>query len=84
MVTARARIAAEADRILNAAKKEDEEKKKAEAEAAAKAAAAAPAAEPAPAPEACAEELELLREIRDLLKSNQAKHAEGAQQNPKA
>ncbi len=59
-VTARTRIAAEADRLLNAKHKEEEE-----AKAAAQAAAPAPAPSPAPS----AEELELLREIRDLLKA---------------
>ena len=60
VVTARTRIAAEADRLLNAKHKEEEE---------AKAAAQAAAPAPAPAPAPSAEELELLREIRDLLKA---------------
>ena len=58
VVTARTRIAA--DRLLNAKHKEEEE---------AKAAAQAAAPAPAPAPAPSAEELELLREIRDLLKA---------------
>ena len=60
VVTARTRIAAEADRLLNAKHKKEEE---------AKAAAQAAAPAPAPAPAPSAEELELLREIRDLLKA---------------
>ena len=60
VVTARTRIAAEADRLLTAKHKEEEE---------AKAAAQAAAPAPAPAPAPSAEELELLREIRDLLKA---------------
>ena len=64
VVTARARIAAEAARLL--ADKDAEEKKAAE-EAAKKAAVEKPA--PAPAP-VNAEELKLLAEIRDLLKAN--------------
>ena len=64
VVTARTRIAAEADRLLNAKHKEEEE-----AKAAAQAAAPAPAPVPAPAPAPSAEELEILREIRDLLKA---------------
>ena len=60
--TARTRIAAEADRLLNAKHKEEEE---------AKAAAQAAAPAPAPAPAPSVEELELLREIRDLPKACQ-------------
>lgn len=68
VVTARARIAAEAARLL--ADKDAEEKKAAE-EAAKKAAAEKPAPAPAPAPAPVnAEELKLLAEIRDLLKAN--------------
>lgn len=66
VVTARARIAAEAARLL--ADKDAEEKKAAE-EAAKKAAAEKPAPALAPAP-VNAEELKLLAEIRDLLKAN--------------
>ncbi|MEI3011869.1 MAG: MscL family protein [Sutterella seckii] len=66
VVTARARIAAEAARLL--ADKDAEEKKAAE-EAAKKAVAEKPAPALAPAP-VNAEELKLLAEIRDLLKAN--------------
>lgn len=70
VVTARARIAAEADRLMALTKKEEAQKAAEE-----KAAEPAPAPAPAPAP-VSEEELKLLREIRDLLKAGQEKKAE--------
>ncbi len=77
VVTARARISAEAEKLLAIANKEKAAEEKAAAEKAAaekvaaeKAAAEQAAAEKA-APRVSAEELELLREIRDLLKRRQ-------------
>ncbi len=72
VTTARDRIAREAERLLAEKVKAD---KKAADDAAA-AAAAAPAPQPAPAATPTEEELQLLREIRDLLKARDA--AEGA------
>lgn len=81
VVTARARISAEAEKLLAIANKEKAAEEKAAAEKAAaekvaaeKAAAEQAAAEKAAleaAPRVSAEELELLREIRDLLKRRQ-------------
>ncbi|MDO5532971.1 large conductance mechanosensitive channel protein MscL [Sutterella sp.] len=74
VVTARTRLAAEADRLLalaTAEKKAEEEKAAAEAAKKAEEEAAAAAAAAAPAP-ITAEELKVLCEIRDLLKAAQA------------